>query len=304
MKKINKTIFLGIFLVIFLNNTFAVQIDNNYQAMHDVFGIYDQNNTGDVNISFKVRSCNDALCNGESFVGANGTTSGWFTTDFNNNNISWDLNGIAINRYFQYTVRIVSADKNYTGKLFDTNVTYLNANSIVENGIKIGYPNNPLLTITSSGTAIAGFLTIGNRTDANTGLTTGDLNISHNLFVDGNSYATAHIDRTPAWTGTTKEALNAIINISAIGTEINHNSLPDFAKATIPYYEKKQIGENCKGVFSPKITGFCEPAYDYFLVPEKSQPARDLGAMVTLQTEAIKELENEITKISISGKIG
>lgn len=95
-----------------------------YNSIYDVFGIYSLNNTADVNISLQVRSCDDAACSGESFIGPDGTASSWFTTDFTNNAISWDLNAVSNNRYFQYTARFVSYDGNYSPKLFDTNTIY------------------------------------------------------------------------------------------------------------------------------------------------------------------------------------
>jgi hypothetical protein len=106
------------------HGVYAVQSDFNYQAMHDVFGIYDLNNTADVNISFQLRTCSSPICSDSGFLGPDGTSSTWFRTDFNKNNSFWDLNVLANNRYFQYNARFVSADGNYTPRLYDTNVIY------------------------------------------------------------------------------------------------------------------------------------------------------------------------------------
>lgn len=290
-----------------LQNAFAVDYPD-YNYMYDLYGVYadeDFNNTADMNISFKVRSCDDAICSGENFVGPDNTVSTWFTTDLQNT-VLWDLNAITDNRYFQYTASFLSYDANYSPGIFSTSTTFLspNPNIIVERGLRFGYPNTPLFTLTSYEAAFSKYMTIGTDFDINAGLSNGDLNISHNLFVDDNSYADNYIDTTPAWLGTTKSALDAVTSISNIGKEINHDSLPEFAKAIIPFYERKQIGENCNGVFSPIITYLCEPVHNYFLVPEKSQPARNLGAMVTLLTESVKALkeENDLLKTELCKK--
>ena len=108
-------------LLLFLQSACAA---TPYDSIYDVFGIYSLNNTADVNISLQVRSCDDAACSGKSFIGPDGTASTWFTTAFTNNAISWDLNAISNNQYFQYTSHFVSYDGNYSPKLFDTNVVY------------------------------------------------------------------------------------------------------------------------------------------------------------------------------------
>ena len=94
-----------------------------YNSIYDVFGIYSLNNTADVNIAFQVRSCDDSVCSGESFVGPNNTTSTWFTTNFQST-IQWDLNAIPSNRYFQYTFHMVSYDGNYSPRVYNVNMTY------------------------------------------------------------------------------------------------------------------------------------------------------------------------------------
>lgn len=298
-------------LLLGFQNAVAVNYPD-YNYMYDVFGIYadtnvlvgDINSIGDVNIGFQVRSCNDSACAGESFVGPNNSATTWFTTDFQSS-ILWDLNAIAGNRWFQYTFHLTSNfDANQSPSVFNTSVSFLSPNVVVERGLRFGYPNTPLFTLTSYEAAFSKYVTIGTDLDINAGLSNGDLNVSHNVFVDNNVYAENYVDMTPAWLGSSKDALTAITSISNVGKEIDHDTLPEFAKSVVPFYERRQIGENCGGVFSPIITHFCEPVYDYFLVPEKGKPARNLGAMVTILTESIKALkeENDLLKKELCGK--
>lgn len=94
-----------------------------YNSIYDVFGIYSLNNTADMNISFQVRSCDDAACSGESFAGPDNTVSTWFTTNFQST-ILWDLNAIQRGKWFQYTFHLVSYDGNYSPRVYSTSTTY------------------------------------------------------------------------------------------------------------------------------------------------------------------------------------
>jgi len=68
-------------------------------------------------LTFQVRSCNDSLCDTETFVGPDGTAGTTFTTAAGEN-IS-----VSGNRYFQYRVSFVSSDSNYSPELSDVAVT-------------------------------------------------------------------------------------------------------------------------------------------------------------------------------------
>ncbi len=121
----------------------AVAVNPTWNTIYDVYGVYAFDQTADVNLSLQVRSCATSNCSDTSFSGPDGTASTWFTTDFNNNNILWDLNVIPNNRYFQYTARFTrlstsallgSEDVNgidynvfASARLYDTNVTYNSA---------------------------------------------------------------------------------------------------------------------------------------------------------------------------------
>lgn len=68
-------------------------------------------------LRFRVRSCNDAACSGESFIGPDGTQSSYFEEQ-DSNTISLpsaSLSGIAAdNRYFQYEATLETSDTSYT----------------------------------------------------------------------------------------------------------------------------------------------------------------------------------------------
>lgn len=137
-----------------------------------------------------------------------------------------------------------------------------------------------------------------------------DLNVIGNIGATGSVIATAFVDLTPAWEGTSEQALNEIVSIKSKDGKIDHSTLPDFTKKGIPQYKKVNIGENCEdrntfvfdenGVQTKTITEtVCEPINK--IVQSGTIEGRDLGAMVTMQTEAIKELkaQNEELKAAL-----
>ncbi len=65
---------------------------------------------------FQVRSCNDNACNGESFIGPDGTSSTYYTEILNNGQTlpSVNLINVADNRYFQYRT-ILDTDDSAVG---------------------------------------------------------------------------------------------------------------------------------------------------------------------------------------------
>lgn len=97
-------------------------------------------------------------------------------------------------------------------------------------------------------------------------------------YLVGDISANDVTDRTPAFWGTSTQALAAIAAIKNKGTEIDHNSLPAFAQRT--FTEQRPTGE--LDLQGRKITESVEV------------PARSLGAMVTLLAESTKELEARI----------
>ena len=110
----NKKIFLALaFLTFFLLNltsVFAV----TYATTEDVFGILGDGTerTGAYNITFKVRSCDDSACSGESW------SSPYTNATYN------DISSLSNNRYFQYQSLFYTEDQNYTPMLFNVTSGY------------------------------------------------------------------------------------------------------------------------------------------------------------------------------------
>lgn len=63
---------------------------------------------GIVDLNFQVRSCNDSACDGESFVGPDGTAN----THFTDGNTNYDLNAVSDNQFFQYKAILNTEDFN------------------------------------------------------------------------------------------------------------------------------------------------------------------------------------------------
>ena len=128
----NKKIFLALaFLTLFLLNitsVFAV----TYATTEDVFGILGDGTerTGAYNITFKVRSCDDSACSGESW-------SSLYTNATYN-----DISSLSNNRYFQYQSLFYTEDQNYTPMLF--NVTFGDTREEVEVGYLTTYWVTPV----------------------------------------------------------------------------------------------------------------------------------------------------------------
>lgn len=90
-------------------------------------------------VKFQVRSCDDALCSGESWLGPDGTNATYFT-ELNNNTNQDTMDGdvlatppsmlfsnfgslsIASNRYFQYKIFLETDNTTYTPEVTDVNV--------------------------------------------------------------------------------------------------------------------------------------------------------------------------------------
>lgn len=192
---------------------------------------------------------------------------------------------------------------------------------------------NPQLWLhDGSATATNRLVLYHNGTDANITSITGktflgnDVNIIGNLGVSGYSFATGHLDGTLGWEGTSQEALTQLIAITSKDGKIDHSTLPEFAKAQVPEYVRTYVGEECTEVIDQEACAIikssvpeacnenpeakecqvectetrtvCQDKFENVLVGYKD--ARDLGALITMQTEAIKALEARIKALEAS----
>ncbi|MDO8660357.1 MAG: hypothetical protein Q7K43_00570, partial [Candidatus Woesearchaeota archaeon] len=195
-----KTLFLLAFLLVaFLPSVFAVRWD----TASDLYGVYALSNTADVNVSFQARTCVQSNCSDASFIGPNGTSSTWFTTDFNRSTISWDLNVLPNNRYFQYTVHFISNDGNYSPRLYDTNVSYFSTPS----NVKFNIGNNDLNSWNWAGGLTSFTINDSNTTPGfsaalNTALTAGGgCGCTGCIYQDSNNYCSIPFNLSSATRG-------------------------------------------------------------------------------------------------------
>ncbi len=109
-----------------------------------------------------------------------------------------------------------------------------------------------------------------------------------NSYFEGDISADDVTDRTLGWEGTSKVALDSLLLVKSKDGKIDHSTLPDFAKRTVT--EQRPTGE------VTMLDGFEIPVTESVEIP-----ARSLGAMITLLTEAVKELkaENETLKARV-----
>ncbi len=81
---------------------------------------------GALNIKIQVRSCDDASCSGESFIGPDGTSSTYYS-EINNSGTglpSFSLTNVPNNQYFQYKLFFTTTDTAYKPKLKDITITF------------------------------------------------------------------------------------------------------------------------------------------------------------------------------------
>ena len=123
----NRKIFLAIAVLIFFLLNISSVFALTYATVQDVYGILGDGTerTGAYNITFKVRSCDDSACSGESW-------SSLYTNATYN-----DISSLSNNQYFQYISFFYTEDQNYTPMLFNSTVGYT----------KNIYPTNVTLNI-------------------------------------------------------------------------------------------------------------------------------------------------------------
>lgn len=121
----NKEILALLILAFLLNISQSIAIDYNtaYDSAYDIYDILGEgtNRTGNLNITFQARSCDDASCDAEIFVGPDNTSATYFE-----NSTLTELNTTLTpnNQFFQYMAYFHTEDLNYTPMLFNVTVDY------------------------------------------------------------------------------------------------------------------------------------------------------------------------------------
>ena len=118
--------------------------------------VWDHYKRGVLNLTMQVRSCDDAACSGETWIGPNNTSNSYFT---NSTLANLALTNLSANRYFQYRF-LFEAENNtitrFTPELFNVTVNYEYLQPTVT---LTSYPNN---TYINSSTAILNCSAIAN----------------------------------------------------------------------------------------------------------------------------------------------
>lgn len=105
-------------------------------------------------------------------------------------------------------------------------------------------------------------------------------------YFTGDITAKSYTDNTPAFVGASRDALDGILTIKKDAEgKIDHSTLPEFARGTA--IEQRPTGEK-----RVEIIGGVEIEVD--ITEPVEIPTRDIGAMVTLLTESVKELNARV----------
>lgn len=116
----------------------------------------------------------------------------------------------------------------------------------------------------------------------------GQVNIGDpDLYVNGNCSAESFTDRTPFFEG---DALAEIAKIKGVNGEIDHDSLPEFARKKI-----KAEKLTCKTIRDNEGNEVPEMA-------EVEEDGRDLGAMISLLTVAVQQLNKRLNALEKNKK--
>ncbi len=108
-----------------------VFVFNRALSATEVADIYKR---GALKLKHQVRSCDDAACSGETFIGPDGTSSTyyeWGTTN-STSTPSFSLTNVADNQYFQYKAYFETDDTSFTPELKNITIDYSDAGSSTE----------------------------------------------------------------------------------------------------------------------------------------------------------------------------
>lgn len=106
---------------------------NSVLADTDISNIYKR---GSLDIRFQIRSCDDALCNGEVFVGPDGTGATYYS-ELGNSSVnlpSLGITGVAGNQYFQYKAYFMTSNSSFTPELREVRATFDQVTGYAMNG--------------------------------------------------------------------------------------------------------------------------------------------------------------------------
>jgi hypothetical protein len=106
-------------VAISIKNTCDGDVNRIGRVDHIIITVYYTSYTY-TNISFQVRSCDDTICSGETFVGPDNTSSTYFYTSPITLNTTLSPN----NRYFQYKAFLNTTDNTITPYLQSVNISY------------------------------------------------------------------------------------------------------------------------------------------------------------------------------------
>jgi len=120
--KNKKSLLVLTFMTFFLFNITSVFAELDYTTGEAIYGVMsDGIKTGALNITFQIRSCDDSVCLGETFVGPDNTSSTYFT------NATYNLLNETMapnNTYFQYKTFFYTENQNYSSMLFNVSIGY------------------------------------------------------------------------------------------------------------------------------------------------------------------------------------
>jgi hypothetical protein len=88
--------------------------------------VLDHYKRGALDLQFQVRSCDDAVCSGETFIGPDGTGSDYYD-ELDNSTITlpdFNLTNASNNQYFQYQTTFTTSDSSYSPDLEGVTITY------------------------------------------------------------------------------------------------------------------------------------------------------------------------------------
>jgi len=107
---------------------------------------------------------------------------------------------------------------------------------------------------------------------------------SGNVYITGDCSALTFTDRTPFYQG---DAVADIMAISGKDGEIDHSTLPDFARKekVVDVFEEREVVENGKTLLQKEKVG------------EVVEQHRDLGAMISILVVAIQQLSNRLSEL-------
>ena len=120
-----------------------------------------------------------------------------------------------------------------------------------------------------------------------------DFQANMNVWFASNVSADSFTDRTPFYEG---DALAEIMKISGVNGEIDHNTLPEFVRRRLPAGNDVASTENAGIPVSDadKTTSADKEETDVDQTGTKMEDGRDIGALVTMLTVAIQQLNRKL----------